>query len=187
MFLDSMGSWSFLGFILLQSAQVVLAPVPGELTGLIGGYLFGLPLGVLLSTTGLVLGSWIAFLIARIFGQPLVERFVSPRILSRFDYLLHHKGIFIVFMLFVLPGFPKDYLCFIIGLGHLTTLEFLVISSIGRLFGTVLLTLGGGYIRCEQYDRLLILIGIAILLALLMFVFKERIERFLKSLHVQNY
>jgi uncharacterized membrane protein YdjX (TVP38/TMEM64 family) len=185
-FLESLGPWSFLGFVLLQAAQVVLAPVPGELTGLMGGYLFGLPMGVLLSTTGLILGSWIAFIIARIFGQPLVERFVSPRILNRFDYLLHHKGIFIVFLLFVLPGFPKDYLCFIIGLGHLSILEFLVISSIGRLFGTVLLTLGGGYIRCEQYDRLLIVVGVAILIAVLMFVFRVKIERFLKTLHVQK-
>jgi len=185
-FLNTLGPFGFLGFVLLQAAQVVLAPIPGEVTGLIGGYIFGLPLGVLLSTAGLILGSVIAFAVARAFGRPLVERFVDKRILKRFDYLLDHKGTFLVFMLFVMPGIPKDYLCFILGLGHLSVLEFLVISSVGRLFGTVLLTLGGGYIRLEQYDRLLILVGIAVLVAVVMFAFRQKIEKMLQSLHVQN-
>ena len=50
--------------------------------------------------------------------------------MERFDYLLHHKGAFLVFLLFLIPGFPKDYLCYMLGLGHLTTLEFLAIASV---------------------------------------------------------
>lgn len=116
-FLDSLGPLSFLGFIFLQVVQVVAAPIPGEVTGLLGGYLYGSLLGVILSTIGLTIGSYIAFALARTFGRPFVDRLVDRKTMSRFDYLLHHKGAFLVFLLFLIRGFPKDYLCYILGLG----------------------------------------------------------------------
>ncbi len=185
-FLESLGPGAFLGFILLQVTQVVFAPIPGEVSGILGGYFFGVLWGIVLSTIGLTIGSYIAFALSRHFGRPLVEKLVDKAILDRFDYVLHKKGLVVIFLLFLLPGFPKDYLCLILGLGHLTTLEFLTVSTVGRVFGTVLLTLGGGYIRCEQYGRLYILIGIAIVVFLVAYLLRNRIESFLKSLHIQN-
>lgn len=182
-FLESLGPLKFIGFILLQAAQVVLAPIPGEVTGIIGGYFFGLVWGVILSTVGLTLGSFIAFILSRIFGRPLVEKFVDPAVLGRFDYLLERKGIFLVFVLFLLPGVPKDYLCFILGLGQLTAIEFLAVSTLGRLFGTVLLTLSGGFIRYHQYGKLGVLVAAAAAVFLLVFFLRSRIEDLLRSLH----
>lgn len=185
-FLDSLGPLSFVGFVVLQAAQVVLAPIPGEVTGLIGGFTYGPFWGVILSTTGLVIGSYVAFSLSRAFGRPFVEKFVNPSTMNRFDYLLHHKGLFLIFMLFLLPGFPKDYLCLILGLGHLTTVEFLVISSVGRFMGTVLLTLGGGYIRYHQYEKLFVLVGIAACILLVALLFRSKLEGILKALHIRN-
>ncbi len=186
-FLESLGPLAFAGFIALQAAQVVLAPIPGEVTGLIGGFLYGPVLGVLLSTAGLVLGSFLAFFLSRTFGRPFIEKFIDESLLKRFDYLLHHKGLFLIFVLFLIPGFPKDYLCFILGLGHLTTFEFLAVSTVGRLFGTILLTLGGGFIRCHEYGKLSILIGVAALFAVLFYVFRERLERHFQTLHARHH
>ena len=61
--------------------------------------------------------------------------------MERYDCLLHHKGAFL-FLLF-LSGFPK-ILCYILGLGT-DNREFLLISTVGRFAGTVLLTLGKLY------------------------------------------
>lgn len=185
--LDSLGPLSFIGFILLQSAQVVAAPIPGEVTGLLGGFLYGPFLGVLLSTIGLTIGSYIAFALARIFGRPFVERFVDKNTMKRFDYLLHHKGAFLVFLLFLIPGFPKDYLCYILGLGHLTTAEFLVIGGTGRLFGTILLTLGGDYIRHHQYGRFSILVGIAIIVVFVTMAYRDKLDRLFRKWHILSY
>lgn len=186
-FLESLGPLAFAGFIMLQAAQVVLAPIPGEVTGLIGGFLFGPVSGVILSTIGLVIGSLLAFLISRVFGRPFIEKFIDQSVIQRFDYLLHHKGLFLVFMLFLIPGFPKDYLCFILGLGRLTIFEFLAVSTVGRLFGTILLTLGGGFIRYHQYGRLSVLLGVAALFALLVYVFRERMERWFQLYHRRHH
>ncbi len=186
-FLDSLGPLSFIGFIVLQVTQVVAAPIPGEVTGLLGGFLYGPTLGVFLSTIGLTIGSYVAFALARTFGRPFVDKFVDKRVMKRFDYLLHHKGAFLIFLLFLIPGFPKDYLCYILGLGHLSTAEFLVIGGTGRLFGTILLTLGGSYIRHHQYFRFFVLAGIAIIVVLIAMAYRDKIERLLRKWHIIQY
>jgi len=185
-FIDSLGPWGFAGFLLLQIFQVVAAPIPGELVGFLGGYLYGPTLGILLNTIGLTTGSVIAFLLSRTFGKPAVDRFVDPKTMERFDFLLHHKGAFLIFLLFLLPGFPKDYLCYILGLGHLTLLEFIVIGGTGRLLGTVMLTLGGSFLRNRMYTELSLLAGAAVIMIFVVLACKDKMERWLKTLHEKN-
>lgn len=182
-FLDSLGPWSFAGFLLLQVFQVVAAPIPGEVAGFLGGYLYGPVLGTILNTIGLTLGSIVAFLLSRKLGRPVVDRFVDPATMERFDFLLHHKGAFLVFLLFLLPGFPKDYLCYILGLGHLSLLEFVVIGASGRLLGTIVLTFGGSFLRHGRYAELSLLAGAAVVVLFLALAYKDTLERWLRALH----
>jgi len=184
--IHSLGAWGFAGFILLQVVQVVAAPIPGEATGVLGGYLYGPVVGVVLSTIGLTSGSYVAFTLSRYFGRPLTDKFVDAKTMERFDYLLLHKGLFLVFLLFLIPGFPKDYLCYILGLGHLTTLEFLAIATTGRLLGTMLLTLGGTFLRNHQYYRFLLLSGAAVVIVFLTIAYRDRLERFFQGLHERH-
>jgi uncharacterized membrane protein YdjX (TVP38/TMEM64 family) len=185
-FLESLGPWSFVGFITVQALQVVLAPIPGEVTGLLGGYLYGPALGILLSTVGLTLGSYAAFALSRIFGRPFAEKFVPQPAMQRFDYLLQHKGLVLVFLLFLIPGFPKDYLCYILGLGHLSTVQFLFVGTIGRLFGTILLTLGGNYLRVEQYGRFSILVAVAVVVVVGAMIYRDKLEKIFSFLHSKS-
>jgi len=186
LWIQSLGAWGFAGFILLQVVQVVAAPIPGEATGVLGGYLYGPVVGVVLSTVGLTLGSYVAFSLSRFFGRPLTEKFVDAKTMERFDYLLLHKGMFLVFLLFLIPGFPKDYLCYILGLGHLTTLEFLAIATTGRLLGTMLLTLGGMFLRNHQYYRFFLLSGAAVVIVFLTIAYRDRLEKIFQVLHEQH-
>jgi uncharacterized membrane protein YdjX (TVP38/TMEM64 family) len=186
-FINSLGPLGFAGFIILQAFQVVAAPIPGEVTGLLGGYLYGTLGGAILSTIGLTLGSVFAFMLGRIFGKPFVERVVDPLILNKFDYLLHHKGAFLVFFLFLIPGFPKDYLSYFLGLSRLSLLEFTVIAGVGRLLGTVLLSLGGSYLRHHEYEKFFRLAGIAVVIMVTVWLFKDRIERLFRIWHIHRY
>ena len=182
-FLESLGPWNFVGFIFLQIVQVVAAPIPGEITGFLGGFLYGPFLGILLNTIGLTAGSIIAFQLSNTFGKPVVERLVDPRILSRFDFLLKHEGAFLVFLLFLLPGFPKDYFCYILGLGRLSLAEFTVISATGRLLGTIMLTFGGSFLRQKRYTELSLLAGAALAVIVLVLLCRGPLERWFKALH----
>ena len=161
-------------FIALQILQVIFAPIPGEASGFIGGYLYGPYLGTVYSTIGLTVGSWLAFLLAHVFGLPLVERIVKPETLRKYDYVLEHKGVFIAFFLFLIPGFPKDYLCYILGLSHMRALTFLVISTVGRLFGTIMLSSFGSFARNNQFWPLAGLLAFTGLCLLAAYFYREK-------------
>ena len=185
-FINRHEPYAALIFIGLQAAQVVIAPVPGELTGFVGGLIFGTAWGVVYSTIGLTLGSLLAFMLARLLGRPLVERVVQAETIARYDYVMQHKGRLLAFIMFLIPGFPKDYLCYMLGVGHMRLRDFLVIVTIGRLLGTSLLTLAGSYFESQRYGPLFAIIGLSLLLALIAIVFRERIERWLHRLHTKK-
>jgi uncharacterized membrane protein YdjX (TVP38/TMEM64 family) len=168
-------------FILIQIVQVVAAPIPGELTGLIGGYLYGPLWGTIYSTIGLTIGSWIAFFLARIFGMPLLEKAVKREVIEKFDHFMEHKGILVSLLLFLIPGFPKDYLCYIVGVSRMPTWIFLVVCTVGRLFGTTMLSLTGSSVRHEQYLLLICFAGVGIALFIAAWYFQDDLLDMLKK------
>jgi uncharacterized membrane protein YdjX (TVP38/TMEM64 family) len=183
-FINSFHPYDEFVFIGLQILQVVAAPIPGEVTGLIGGYIYGAYLGTVFSTIGLTIGSWIAFALARFFGLPLVEKVVKPAIIEKYDYFLEHRGLFVSFLLFLIPGFPKDYLCYIMGMSHMKTWHFMGISTVGRLLGTILLSVSGSYARNSQYTELLFIAGASCLLLVIAYFYRDKLMDSLKRRHV---
>jgi len=181
-FIDEHQRFAVVIFITLQALQVVAAPLPGEVTGFVGGLLFGPVWGVLFSTIGLTLGSWAAFLLARTLGRPLVERLVDRDTLRRYDYVMRHKGLFLAFLLFLIPGFPKDYLCYLLGLGHMSQRNFLLVSIPGRLLGTILLTLGGSFVRDARWGAFFLVVGVTLFALLLMMIYRKQLERLARRL-----
>ncbi len=184
-FIESLGTWDEAGFVLLEVTQVVIPAIPGTVLNVLGGYLYGTVGGVILSTIGTTIGAYIAFLLSRKFGSQFIGRFFNKQITRRLEIILHKKGRSTIFLLFLIPGFPKDYLCY--SLGHLYAMEFLVITIIGRLLGTVLETLGGDYIRHAQYQKLIILVIIGFSIVITATTFRDKIERVLRVLHVIQY
>lgn len=163
LFIASFGPFAAVIFVIVQALQVVLAPVPGEVTGFVGGFLFGNVIGCALSTLGLTIGSVMAFGIARIFGLKLVEKVVKKEYITKFNDFVTHKGLFISYILFLIPGFPKDSLCYLLGLTHMKFIDFFVMNLIGRLPGTVMLTFQGTAVKDARYKAFLILfIGSAV-------------------------
>ena len=181
-FIFSFGVYSPIAFIVIQAIQVVVAPIPGEATGFLGGYLFGAWAGMLYSMIGLILGSWLAFSIARIFEKRAIEKFVSPEMRKKFDYLGGRRGVTLSFLLFLIPGFPKDVLCYILGLTPMNLSTFLTISTIGRIPGVLMATLQGAKAFEHQYKTFLILLGISALIILVFYVYHERIHRWIKEI-----
>lgn len=167
-------------FIGLQILQVLIAPIPGELTGFVGGYLFGATLGFIYSTIGLSIGSLLAFLISRRLGLPFVRRFIGDELMNKFDYLMEHQGAFFSFLFFLIPGLPKDYFCYLLGLSPMHTLTFFIVSSIGRIPGTLLLSLQGHAVRSEDYRVFFVILGVAFFFILLTVLYREKIEAWLK-------
>ena len=126
------------------------------------------------------LGAWrkwvestLAFLLGHWLEEHFVARVVSPETLKRFDFLMERQGALVAFFLFVLPGFPKDYLCFILGLSHMSLRLFLVLCTVGRLPGTLMLTLQGAKVYQGDYLFSGILIALCLLLGGVLYYYRE--------------
>ena len=172
--------------MLLQALQVVISPIPGELTGVIGGYVYGVNFGFLFSTLGLTLGSWIAFELASIFGRPLVEKFVAKNILEKFHFLATNAGAVISFLLFLIPGFPKDYLCYILGLTGMNLSTFLVVSTIGRMPGTYMLTMQGASIGSGQYETAIVITAISGAIVFIAYLYRSQLYHWIRGFRAKD-
>lgn len=162
-------------FIAIQVAQVLLAPIPGEISGFVGGYLFGTAAGFVYSSIGLTLGSGLNFAIGRFLGRRWVRRMIPAHHLERFDLMVQRQAAGVIFLLFVFPGFPKDYLSLFLGLSSLPMPVFLVIAGVGRMPGTLALSLQGAAVLERMY-ALVAVVGIGCLLAVGMaYCFRHRV------------
>jgi uncharacterized membrane protein YdjX (TVP38/TMEM64 family) len=179
-YIKSFGPLSVLIFVALQVAQVLVAPIPGEISGFIGGYLYGPVLGTLYSTIGLTIGSMLAFYLARLFGQPFVEKAISPSTLQKYDYFIEHRGAPLIFILFFIPGFPKDTLSYIIGLSRMQAKTFLVICMTGRLMGTVLLSVSGNYAKNGHTGAMMTIFAIGVAITVLGSYYHKKILTLLR-------
>lgn len=137
--MNSLGPLAPLLYISLQILQVVVAPIPGQVVGSVGGFLFG-HWGILWTSIGSVIGFWLVFSIARHFGRPLLEKIFKKAALDKFDFIINAKGAaLIIFAIFLLPGFPDDIICYIAGLTQLSMKKLMTIAILGR-FPTIVLT-----------------------------------------------
>ena len=169
------GAFAPLIFISLQILQVVFAPIPGEATGVLGGYLFGALPAFVYSTIGLTIGSWLAFMVGRLLSDLVRRRLEHTAFYQRFN-LLVSKGDFVIpFVLFLLPGFPKDSLAYLLGMSHMPLPVFLFITFVGRMPGTLLLSFQGAEIYQGNYLKLAVLLGVSALIAIPYAFYHKRI------------
>ncbi len=182
-FVTAFGDGAPLAFMALQMLQVIIAPVPGEVTGFIGGYIFGWGKGFLYSSLALAIGSWINFGIGRYLGSHFVRRWIPDEKRKRFDHLVKRQGIIVLSILFVFPGFPKDYLCLFLGITALPLKAFLFIASIGRMPGTLMLSVQGHFLFEKNYVVFAIVFSVTLLVAYLCIRYRDRIYRAVEKLN----
>ena len=184
--LQGKGVWAPLLFIFLQAAQVVLAPIPGEVTGFLAGYLFGPWWGLFYAMLGLVLGSSLAFAFARLFRQRVERHFASSPHFQRLSRFMASRGILAAFLCFLIPGFPKDYLSYFLGLFPIPWPVFLFIMTLGRLPGTLALTLQGAALYQRNWQLLVLVAGISILAFLCFYLLRDKVYAYLEGEDVRG-
>jgi uncharacterized membrane protein YdjX (TVP38/TMEM64 family) len=184
-YISSFGPFAAIMFVVIQAWQVVFAPIPGEVTGFVGGFLFGKVQGLILSTIGLTIGSMLAFGITRAFGMRFVEKVVKKEYINKFNFFVTHKGLYVSFIFFLIPGFPKDSLCYLLGLTHMRFIDFVLMNIFGRLPGTLILTLQGNAVRNGKYQTFFALLIVTVVLTIGLYITRNYIIGFFsKAVHL---
>ena len=160
---DGHGAWGWAAYAAMVFLQVVVAIIPGEPLEIAGGYAFGAWWGTVLCLTGAVLGSVAVFALVRRWGRPLAEVFFPKEKLDKLQFLHSSpKRTALLWLIFTVPGTPKDLLCYFAGLTDMRWRTWLLIATVGRLPSIVTSTVGGGALGDRNYTAAAIAFGVAL-------------------------
>jgi uncharacterized membrane protein YdjX (TVP38/TMEM64 family) len=174
-FVLGFGPFAPVVFVLLQATQVVVAPIPGQVVGLVGGYLFGPVWGTAYSLLGVAVGSTVVFVLSRRYGRPYVERMIVPETVAEFDDLVDSGGLLALFLVFLIPGLPDDSVCFLAGLTRIPIPRLVAVAVVGRAPGFLLVAVAGGDLAAGRASAALWLLGAVSVLSLVTYLFRDRI------------
>jgi uncharacterized membrane protein YdjX (TVP38/TMEM64 family) len=177
---DSVAAWGWMAplvFIGIQALQVIISPIPGEITGPVGGALFGTTWGVIYSTIGLTFGTLVCFGVGRLWGEPLIRPWLSEHNWNRMNFIVEAEGAIICFILYLIPGFPKDIISYLFGMSPMPFWLFAVVSTIGRLPGTWISSYFGAHVGEQQYVNAAIFIALVTGACLPLYYYRNVIVR----------
>lgn len=146
-FIISTGSYGMLVYVIIQILQVMFLPIPTMIINLAGVAIYGPIVGAMLCTTGILIGSYLSFMVGKILGKKVAIWLVGENVVNKYAKQLNEKGRFFLFIAFLLPLFPDDTLCIIAGITDMKFKTFFIISTITRPIGVIFMSFfGGGYI-----------------------------------------
>lgn len=152
LWVEKTGAAAPIAYMGMVISQIVVALIPGEPLEIAGGYAFGAVGGTLLCLVGATVGSILVFALVRRFGVKLFEVFFPIEKLRALRFLRSSKKRDLLFLIvFMIPGTPKDILCYFAGLTDIRFGAWLIICSLGRLPSIVTSTLGGDALGTEKY------------------------------------
>lgn len=164
------GILGVLAFIALQILQVVIFIIPGEFIEVIGGILYGTWWGYAICMIGVILGSTVIYYLVKWLGYEFITEFVPEKEFQKLNFLKKEKNItLLVFILFFIPGTPKDALTYFIPFTNLPLKKFLIISTLARIPSVISSTFVGSSLQSQNITVAIVAyacIGIAALIGI---------------------
>ncbi len=167
---------SILVYLALQVLQIVICIIPGQALQFAAGYLFHFWLGFLLTMAGAFAGTILTYYLAKILGHDAMHMiFGEEKITNMLSRINSKRGVAIVFLIYLIPGVPKDLCTYAAGLSEMKIKPFLLLSMIGRAPGMIGSLLIGQQVQVGGYTSAAIIGGIAIVLCALGIIFRRQI------------
>lgn len=186
--LDEYKGYSILVYLLAQIIQIIICVIPGQMLQFAAGYTFGFWFGLVLSWIGAAIGAVISYYLAKLLGQGILYLLFDEEQMESFiEKLNSKKAIIAVFVIYLIPGLPKDACSYAAGISNMKLKPFLLVSLIGRtpaMAGSLLI---GKQVEVGAYT-LAIIIGVsAIILCILGAVFRKKITDLLDRAYDRLY
>lgn len=171
-------SYSFLIFIAIQITQVIVFFIPGEIIQIAGGYIFGTFLGGILSLLGITIGSAIAYHFSRYLGREFINNTFSNDKFKILNKIIPNKNNkYLIFILYLIPGIPKDALAYICGVSRVSFSDFIILSTLGRIPCIFFSTYFGYKIEVGEISTLIVVTIVMTVLFLIGFLKREKIVK----------
>ncbi len=165
--IEGQGIWGYFTFVAIMCLQVVVAVIPGEIVEIGAGYAFGAVMGLLLCLIGTAMGSTIIYGFTKRFGHKMVEAFISREKIQSLKFIQNSKRLnLLIFVLFFIPGTPKDIITYFIGLTPMKLRTFLMISSVARIPSVITSVMGGHALGLQNYTMAIIVFVVTAVISL---------------------
>ena len=185
--LQSAGVLGVLALLGLQVLQVVVAFIPGEVVQMAAGLMYGPWIGSLILIVGLVLASWLVFALVHKLGAPFVRDMVSTEHMEKFhEFERTGKLSAIVFILFLIPGLPKDVFTYLVPLTDMRMKTFLILSNTARIPGILASTFVASGLGSGHYVSSIVVAAIMVVIVALVVVFRNQLMNFLARTAVDD-
>lgn len=179
-FFETYKTESIFIYIGIQILQIVICIIPGQWLQFAAGYMYGFWLGYLYSLIGAFLGTVITYYLAKILGHDAMHLiFGEEKIHKMLKTLNSKKAVILVFLVYLIPGVPKDLCSYVAGLSEMKLKPFLIVSLIGRSPGMMGSLLIGRQVEVGQYTSAVVIAVVAVILCVLGVIFRKRITKYL--------
>lgn len=176
-------AWGIVIYLVLQILQVLIAIIPGGVIQILGGVLFGGVWGTFLCIGGILLGTVIVYVLVKKFGKPLVEAFFDEKVVTKFSFLQDSKKLELaIFILFLIPGIPKDLLTYVAPLTKIKMSSFLILSTLARIPAIIMSTVFGSTLSNGNIVAAIIIFAIVACLGIVGILYKDRWLNSLRNL-----
>lgn len=184
LFLRKYPSETVLIYIAMQVAQIVISVIPGQFFQISAGYLFGFIPTLIYSVIGAFIGTLISFYLAKILGRNSIKvLFQNQKIDKYLDHLNSKKAYTIVFLIYLIPGFPKDIVSYIAGLSNMNFRAFVLFSLLGRTPAMSVSILVGTLYYSQQYKALIAVIAAVSIVSLVCVIKRAAISAYMENLY----
>lgn len=174
--ITSQGPLGVLILLGMQLLQIIVAFIPGEVVQISAGMMYGPLWGSVVILVGCVLSSMAVYELVHKLGAPFVRSMVGEKQLLKFrQFELSGKFGVTVFILFLIPGFPKDVLTYIVPLSDMNLRTFLLLSTISRTPGVIISTYAAAGLADGNIVTSVIIFVVAALIAIIVLLLRNRI------------
>lgn len=172
----SYGTGGVFLFVFFSLLHVIISPIPAALVQFVGGVIYDLWWGILISQIGIAIGTIISYLLSKHLGKRIVTLFASTKTINKIENLMSSKSAaWVLFAMFLLPGFPKDFLAYAVGLTNMKLSKLLIISATGRLPSIIVSTYLGANVAVGNVTGIIVTIVISCVVFALLYIFKNKL------------
>ena len=179
---------SILVYIGAQILQIIICVSPGQWLQFAAGYMYGFWLGFLYSIIGAAIGSVVTYYLAKLLGRDAMHLIFGEARINEFIHKLNSKkAIVIVFLIFLIPGVPKDLCNYAAGISEMKLKPFLIVSLVGRSPGMMGSLLIGRQIEAGNYTGAIVVAAVAVVLCVVGIIMRKRLTGWMDKAYDRLY
>ncbi len=186
-YLKANSSIAALLIICIQIVQVVICFLPGQPVQFAASYMFGVARGFAFSITGAVIGTVISFYLAKLLGNDAMNLFFGKEKVRDYKKKLDSgRGLLLAFLIYLIPGIPKDLVSYVAGISDMRFRPFLLVATVGRIPGMLGSLMLGHFFGRQDYRAMIIIAVIVAVMLLICYIKRDALIGFLDDVEKKD-